>query len=143
MNTLYYSFPKLKKCKSFEKLFSNDDMYNNSKKIYMDEHVFNLIRQLHNFKIQSVQSKCSILIATSSRVYNYLDNNNNKLISKNKKEIEKIILEYNSNKKNLKFNSPGHFIHNIDLNYEKIQKDEFRIGIFFRGKNDLITMNKI
>ena len=98
---------------------------------------------LHNFKIQSVQSKCSILIATSSRVYNYLDNNNNKLKSKNKKEIEKIILEYNSNKKNLKFNSPGHFIHNIDLNYEKIQKDEFRIGIFFRGKNDLITMNKI
>ena len=52
MNTLYYSFPKLKKCKSFEKLFSNDDMYNNSKKIYMDEHVFNLIRQLQNFKTE-------------------------------------------------------------------------------------------
>ena len=27
-------------------------MYNNSKKIYMDEHVFNLIRQLQNFKTE-------------------------------------------------------------------------------------------
>ena len=52
MNSLYYSFPKLKKCKSFEKLFSNDDMYNNSKKIYMDENIFSLIKQLQNFKTE-------------------------------------------------------------------------------------------
>ena len=52
MNSLYYSFPKLKKCKSFEKLFSNDDMYNNSKQIFMDENIFSLIRQLQNFKTE-------------------------------------------------------------------------------------------
>jgi len=52
MNRLLYSFPKLKKCKSFEKLFSNDDMYNNSQKIFMDDHVFSLIKQLQNFKAE-------------------------------------------------------------------------------------------
>ena len=52
INSLYYSFPKLKKCKSFEKLFSNDDMYNNSRKIFIDDNVFSLIRQLQNFKAE-------------------------------------------------------------------------------------------
>ena len=99
----------------------------------------------NNFKMKIVQSKCSILISTSSRIYNYLDNrnNNNKVISKNKKDFEKIILDYNSRQKYLQFNSPGHFTHSIDLNFNIIKNDEFRIGVFFRGKNTLITVNKI
>ena len=33
-------------------LFSNDDMYNNSRKIFIDDNVFSLIRQLQNFKAE-------------------------------------------------------------------------------------------
>ena len=97
----------------------------------------------NNFKIQLVQNKCSILLATSSRIFNYLDNSNNKVSSKNKKDFEKIILEYNSLKKNLKFESPGHFVNTINLNFDIIKNEEFRIGVFLRGKNTLVTVNKI
>ena len=97
----------------------------------------------NNFKIQLVQNKCSILLATSSRIFNYLDNSYNKVSSKNKKDFEKIILEYNSLKKNLKFESPGHFVNTINLNLDIIKNEEFRIGVFLRGKNTLVTVNKI
>ena len=97
----------------------------------------------NNFKIQLVQNKCSILLATSSRIFNYLDNSNNKVSSKNKKDFEKIILEYNSLKKYLKFESPGHFVNTINLNFDIIKNEEFRIGVFLRGKNTLVTVNKI
>ena len=69
----------------------------------------------HNFKFQTVHNKCSILISSSTKIYNYFENNKNIVLINNRKNIniQNIILEFDSNNSCLKFICLGYFINNI------------------------------
>ena len=98
----------------------------------------------HNFKFQTVHNKCSILISSSTKIYNYFENNKNIVLINNRKNIniQNIILEFDSNNSCLKFICLGYFINNIYLDMENIKNEEFRIGIFFRGINSQLYIQE-
>ncbi len=102
----------------------------------------------YNFKFMAVHNKCSILISSSIRIYNYFDNNKtNCILSKKKsKDIKYIILEFDYENNDLKFTCLRSFNHNINftikLDMEKIKNEEFRIGVFFRGINSKLCVKK-